>query len=274
MTPLHYDLLTAPGAEPERWVLFCHGILGRGSNWRGFARRLLEEAPRHGAILVDLRAHGRSRSVPPPDSLQAAARDLWPIMDAHHVTAVAGHSFGGKVAIELAQRMAQVERSLDHLFVLDSLPAARPERQGSAMTTRVVKMLATLPAHFLDRAAFHRYVEELGFSRELARWLGQNLDPLEDGYELGLDVSRIEVLLESFFARELWPALDPPGGTTTAHLVIAGRSSVFAEADRERAWDLAARTEQVHVHVLEAADHWLHIDDPDGLLNILAEALA
>jgi len=269
VTTLAHDLLTAPDASPDRWVLFCHGILGRGSNWRGFARRLLAERPEYGVMLVDLRAHGRSRSVPPPDSLEATARDLIPLLDERDVTAVVGHSFGGKVALELSR-----ERAIDQLFVLDSMPGARPEHRGSASTMRVVKMLGTLPAHFIDRAAFHRYVQDLGFSKSLAQWLGQNLDALDDGYELGLDVGRIEALLASFFDRDLWPVLDPPRGTMTAHLVIAGKSTVYAPEDRARAWDLAARTERVRVHLLDEADHWLHVDDPDGLLNILTEALS
>ncbi|MCB9594382.1 MAG: alpha/beta hydrolase [Sandaracinaceae bacterium] len=267
---LHHDTLTAPGAAPDRWVLFCHGILGRGSNWRGFARALVRELPTWGAVLVDLRAHGASRAVPPPDSIEAAARDLHALVDERPVRAVLGHSFGGKVALELSR-----QRAFDQLFVVDSLPGARPGREGAENTERVVKMLGTLPAHFLDREAFHRYVQELGFTRELAAWLGQNLDAIEGGgYELGLDVPRIEALLGDYFVRDLWPALDPPPAATTAHLVIAGRSTVYGDADRERARDLAARHERVRVHVLERADHWVHIDDPDGLLAIASEALS
>ena len=269
MSALDHELLTAPGASPDRWVLFCHGIMGRGANWRGFARSLVMDVPSWGAVLVDLRAHGDSRHVPPPDTVATAASDLLEIVDARDVRAVLGHSFGGKVARELAKA-----RTFDELFIVDSMPGARPDRDGSAGTLRVVKMLGTLPAHFLERTAFYRYVEDLGFSRELARWLGQNLDPLDGGYELGLDVSRIEALLDDFFERELWPVLDPPPDGTTGHLVIAGKSTVFGADDRERSFDLAARHERVHVHVLEDADHWVHIDDPEGLQGIVAEALA
>lgn len=265
---LHHDTLTAPGAAPDRWILFCHGILGRGSNWRGFARALVRDLPRYGAILVDLRAHGGSRAVPPPDSIEAAARDLVPLLEGRSVTAVLGHSFGGKVALELSRTFAP-----EQLFVVDSLPGARAA-EGSEGTERVVAMLATLPASFPDRAAFHAYVERLGFSRALAEWLGQNLEGLGGSYELAIDVSRIEALLADYSARDLWPALDPPPARTTAHLVIGGRSTVFGDADRARALDLAARHERVRVHVLPAADHWVHIDDPEGLARIVEEALS
>ena len=180
-----------------------------------------------------------------------------------------GHSFGGKVALELSRH-----RALSHLFLADSLPAARPEREGSAGTVRVVQMLKTLPAHFHDRPAFHAYVMELGFSKELALWLGQNLDPLSGGgYELGLDVDRIETLLHDYFVCDLWSAIDPPPGTMQSHVIIAGRSTVFGDDDRAFAFDLATRRDRVHTHVLEKADHWVHIDDPDGLHRIVVEGL-
>lgn len=269
MTELHHDTLTVGDAAPERWVLFCHGILGRGANWRGFARGLLAELPGWGAILVDLRAHGGSRGVPGPDSLEAAAADLFEVFDAYPVKAVVGHSFGGKVALELSRH-----RAIEQLFVVDSLPGARPDREGSEGTVRVVKMLRHAPAFFVDRAAFQDYVTEMGFSKPLALWLSQNLDPIDDGYELGLDIGRVEALLHDYFVTDLWPAIDPPPQATTAHLIIAGESTVFDAEDRDRAIDVAARHGRVHVTVLAEADHWVHVDDPEGLTATIVEALA
>ena len=37
---LAYSSLHAPEATPAGWIVFLHGILGSGSNWQGFARRL------------------------------------------------------------------------------------------------------------------------------------------------------------------------------------------------------------------------------------------
>ncbi|MCA9610848.1 MAG: alpha/beta hydrolase [Myxococcales bacterium] len=266
---LHHDELAPRGTNPDRWILFCHGILGRGANWRGFARAVLKDLPGWGALLVDLRAHGSSRAVPPPDSVAAAAEDLLPLVAERRVSAVLGHSFGGKVALELTRRAPP-----EHLFVVDSLPGTRPERATLEGAERVVKMLATAPAAYDSRAAFHAYVEGVGFSTALAQWLGQNLDAIDDRYELGLDVPRIDALLDDYFARDLWSVLDPPPDATIAHLIIAARSSVYGPADRDRALDLAARHERVRVHVLEEADHWVHIDDPEGLAAIVTEALS
>ena len=48
-------------AAPKHWIVFLHGVLGRGANWQGFARKLVTARPELGALLVDLRAHGESR---------------------------------------------------------------------------------------------------------------------------------------------------------------------------------------------------------------------
>lgn len=270
-----HELLSARDAKPTGWILLVHGILGRGLNWRGFARRLVRELPEWGAVLVDLRAHGDSQHLSPPDTVPAAAADLARLTDtlstSAPIRAALGHSFGGKVVLHLAR-----EHPLEQIFVVDSMPGARPHRQGSEGTARVVEMLTHLPARFADRRAFERYVTELGFAPALASWLGQNLRALDgpsaSGYEFDLDVDRIRSLLDDFFSRDDWALLDPPGGS--AHLVIGGRSSVYSESDRARALDLAAKHERVHVGVLEEADHWVHIDDPNGLHALVAGGLA
>src|SRR5687768_8909394 len=114
----HHSLVRAEGAEPSRWLVVLHGILGSGDNWRLFARKLCQQAPGWGACLVDLRGHGQSQGAPPPHTLESAADDVLRL-EAHlglRVAAIAGHSFGGKVALTtLLRRSARVE----HAFLLD-----------------------------------------------------------------------------------------------------------------------------------------------------------
>lgn len=270
-----YETLRASGEEPERWMMFLHGILGRGTNWRGFARRFVEGAPSWGAVLVDLRAHGDSRALPPPDDLDACAADLAGLaaaLDAP-VAGVLGHSFGGKVALAYAADAPDLRAAV----VVDSYPGARPERRGSESVLRVIEMLDVAPAWFADRRAFLAHVREAGFSEALARWLSQSLDPLgddpSDGYEFGLDLDRIRTLLDDYFARDLWPVIDPPRPGLAAHLVVGARSEVFGPEALEETRRLAARHEGVRLHVIEGAGHWVHVDAPDALMDVLREHL-
>jgi pimeloyl-ACP methyl ester carboxylesterase len=267
--PAHSLVKASPDATPERFIVFLHGILGQGNNWRGIARQLVKVRPTWGALLVDLRAHGDSRHLAPPDTLDAAADDVARLVRTLPVGAVLGHSFGGKVAVALLERFR-----VPKLFVVDSQPGARPDRRGSEGTMAVVRMLSELPDHFVSREAFMAHVHAAGYGDSMAKWLAMSLDRVDGGFRFGLDVARIEALLDDYFARDLFPLLDPPVAGTDVHLIIAGRSSVWSEDEREKARALAARhPDAVHVHVLERADHWVHVDDPEGLLAILEEAL-
>ncbi|MFK7991276.1 MAG: alpha/beta fold hydrolase [Sandaracinaceae bacterium] len=272
--PLHHVVVSARDAEPRQLMLVLHGILGQGLNWRGVARRLAKARPEWGFVLVDLRAHGDSRDVPPPDSLEAAAGDLVALIETLElpVRGVLGHSFGGKVAVELVRQRPDGLRSL---VVVDSLPGDRPDRRGSEGTERVITMLEGLPARFDDREGFVSHVTGLGFGTPLARWLAQSLDKIEDGVRFGLDVARIRTLLDGYFERDLWPVLDPPPEGVIADLVIGGRSTVWSAAERERGIALQrAYPDQVRVTVLAEADHWVHVDDPEGLHRVVEEAMS
>src|SRR5688500_298116 len=214
-----HAVLSQPGREPERFVLFLHGILGRGNNWRAFARQLVARRPEIGAVLVDLRAHGDSRDLPPPDDLDAAAGDVIDIAEDLPLAGLLGHSFGGKVALAALDRLRPPQ-----LFVVDSLPGARPDRRGSEGTVAVVELLSEMPPRWATREDFVLAIVKTGFREELAQWLAQNLDREGDGFRFGLEMDRVRALLDDYFERDLWPAIDPPPPGVGVHLVIGGRS--------------------------------------------------
>jgi esterase len=269
---LSWSRVTAsPGDTPERWIVFLHGILGQGNNWRGIARRVLAERPGYGAALVDLRAHGGSRGVPPPDDLEAAADDVARVIEelAPAECAVIGHSFGGKVALALAMRAR-----FRTLVVVDSLPGARPDHRGSESTLEVLDLLDALPERFASRDEFIGRLTGGGQREAIAKWLAMNLERDGDGWRFTIEVARIRRLLDDYFERDLWAVIDPPPPGLSVHLVIGGRSPVYQPEDRERALALAAtHPEAVAVHVLESAGHWVHVDDPEGLIALVKEAL-
>ena len=261
------SILSPEGAEASRWVLFLHGILGSRSNFRSIARAFVEARPGFGAVLVDLRMHGGSQALAPPHTLEAAARDLVEVVEILDgpLTAVVGHSFGGKVALELARL---TPRGIEELWVIDSNPGARPEARGSEGTVRVVDELASLPTRWRSRDAFIDRIVEAGYERDLGQWLAMNLERTGDEYELRLDLAAIRALLGDYFARDLWSVFEDPPGTMHAHLVIGRRSSVLDENDRARARRAADANGRVHVHTIDAG-HWVHVEAPDALIALL-----
>lgn len=269
---VHHDLVTAPGVTPDKWMLVLHGILGSGANWRSFARKLAIACPAWGFVLVDLRAHGQSTHAPAPHTVRSAADDLIRLQ-AHlglPVRGVLGHSFGGKVALALAD--ANPTR-LDQVWVLDSQPGTRHEELTSARTHSVVRMLEEMPPLLPSRDRFIEIVEERGYDRTFSAWLAMNLRRSEGGFALRVDMKAIRALFESYYETDLWPVVTHHEKATEMRFVVGGKSDVLSADDRARLADGAARAAHVTVHTLKDAGHWVQVDDPEGLFAIVRAAL-
>lgn len=185
------------------------------------------------------------------------------------VRGVLGHSFGGKVALELARQRAAQGEELEQLFVIDSTPSARPEKKGSESTQHIVDLLTNLPDEFPDRPAFTAWMEAQGVSRPTAMWLAMNVRPVPNTtrFVFRTDIAGVRELLADYFAVDLWDVLEhPPGaGTMQSHLVVGGKSGVVDAADREH----AKRCPRTTLDVIEEAGHWVHVDAPDRLRELV-----
>lgn len=244
------------GSDAKRSMLFLHGILGRGQNWRSIAQRFVDKRPDYAAVLVDLRAHGESDAELPPDTLAQCAADLEALELTLPVEAVLGHSFGGKVALSYAAAHPCVT------FVVDSTPSARPNKRGSESVLAVLKALRALPASFDDRRAFVRMLnEEHSIPRPTAMWLAMNLKKDRDDMVFGVDLDRIDALLADYFEQDLWNAV---GADTT--FLLGGKSDVVSDSDVTRAQSAGAS-----VLTFEDAAHWVHVDAPEALTDALVE---
>ena len=266
--PLHLHRVTG-SAEPTRWIVFLHGILGSGANWAGFARRLVEARPDFGACLVDLRLHGRSGAGHPPHTVEAAAADVVASLAKEGIApaVVSGHSFGSKVAFRVA---ASLDPTPDSVWLLDADPGARPGAQGRSLVLRVLEALRTLPKEYDSREDFTTALTERGFPASLAGWLGKNLVRAAGTLHLQLDLDAIEAILEDYHGTDLWSELAT--SPAAVHAVIGGRSDVFAEGARERLAEAHARGD-LTLSELPEAGHWVHIDAPKGLLEAFLRGL-
>ena len=257
------------GARPERAIAFLPGILGRGINLRTIARRFVEARPGWTAWLVDLRGHGQSPKGTPAPSIEAAARDVAELARRADfpMGAVVGHSFGGKVALEFG-RLAALEslaESLNDIVVIDSAPGSRIPFRGGDSALAVIDAIESLPRAFASKSEFIRALVAKGQTRMLAEWVAGSMERENNGMRFTLDLGEIRALLLDYFARDLWTVVEHPPGTLRVHLMIADQSDSYSPADRERAVRIAASNNQVTTDILPGG-HWLHVDNPDGLL--------
>lgn len=266
---LHHSALGS--AEAANLAFVLHGVLGTGSNFRSLIKELADTRLDWRFILVDLRLHGRSLDAPPPDTLDACALDLVHLSQhlKQNPNAVIGHSFGGKVALAYAKRAPS---ALRQVWVLDSYPGAHRPDDGNEVV-RVIRTLEQV-AHVVR--ARHDFVDSLverGLSTSISHWLSQNLVREGDHYRFRLDLGRIRELLEDYFAQDYWSMFRDPPPHQELHLVVAERSRRLNDEARARLSEYADQ-KRVHRYTLPNAGHWLHVDNPQGLIELLSRNLA
>lgn len=267
--PAHRLVRAEGQADPGPRLYVLHGFLGSGRNWSSFARRLVDLRPDWRVVLVDLRRHGDSLDLAGPNTIAAAAGDIIELHAAAGVplpAAVLGHSLGGKVALDVTARMQPPPRQT---WIIDSTPAAVGHSDGAG---RMLERLENSPATFEDRDSAMRWVMAAGFDEPAARWMVTNLEERGGAWAWRLEASSLRELLEDFGARDMWELVESPPEGTDIHFVRARRGTILRGPDADRLRAAASRGEPVSLHELEGG-HWLHIDNPDGLLELVADRL-
>lgn len=275
MSPLPYRIVRADEREfaETRPLLLLHGFLGAGRNWASFARRLVDWRPDWSAVLVDLPYHGDARGVSVPPTVEACAgevarlaRRLGDAAATDGGCALLGHSFGGKVAL-LATRM--LEPPPRQTWIIDSTPASGGEG-GSAAA--MLERLRSSPEAFADREEAVSWIREGGFDDATARWMATNLEREGESWRWALDAEPLADLLADFRTTDAWRAVEGADAGADLHFVRASRGSVLTPGAADRIRGAAAGGEPVSLHELEGG-HWLHVDNPDGLLELVADRL-
>jgi len=198
-----------------------------------------------------------------------------------------GHSWGGKAMLDLALRPPSTSGGVDLAVIVDSPPGTRVfgasadgARAGPREEIdRVVAAVAAVPLPVPSRRSLVEQLRAAGLSEPIAQWMTTNLEPAPAAVDGGLrwkfQLDAIPAMLADFGARDLWPALRAHAATGELPDVVfvrGGRSDRWSADEQERL--RAAVADGVVVdHVLDAAGHWVHADDPKGLLAILAPLL-
>ncbi|GMF16220.1 unnamed protein product [Phytophthora lilii] len=185
-------------------------------------------------------------------------------------TAVLGHSFGGKVALTYLQQCMQQDRAPpSQVWVLDSLPGT-----GTDDPHTILPVVKKIPLPIRSKAQLVKDLQGYGIALGEAQWLTTNLrltSKSPELYEWKMDVDVIEQLFRSFLATDLWPVVENPPATegkdVELHFVHASKNNMWTPELLDR---LDAQQEnQVYHHLLEKSGHWVHIDNPVGLMKLI-----
>lgn len=269
--PAHRIVRPDGAAIRGRGRLFVlHGFFGSGRNWSGVARGIVRSRPDWEAVLVDLRLHGESLAAPPPHDLEACASDVARLATSlgptGGLTALLGHSFGGKVALLGA---ARCDPAPVQAWIVDSTPA--PGQTGAG-ARRMMDLLARLPSRFAERREGADAVEAAGFPRFVAEWMATNLVRRDDAFVWRFDRPALRRLLEDFFRTDLWPVVEDPPDGVDLRFLRASRDSILRDEDAARIARLESQGAPLRLHPVEGG-HWLNVDNPDAVVELVKKGL-
>jgi esterase len=256
---LHHEPIAS--GDPARWLVMTHGICGSGGNWRTIARKLVARRPEWGVQLVDLRQHGRSEPGEPPHTIAACADDMRALIAelGTPVAALAGHSFGGKVVIATRAIVA-----VRQTWTFDADPGPRTAATTNDTVLRLLALVDRSPRTWARREDFVAAVVADGHPLPLAQWFAMNLFAGRGRFTIRLDPDAIRALLADYGRVDQWPLVrDPSRGDV--ELVIASRSTTYTEPP-------ANLPPHVRATVIEGG-HWLNVDNPDAIVELLASRL-
>jgi len=297
--------------RPPLHGLILHGMLGQGKNLRTFSRHLAAALARTTSrrwriLLPDLRNHGATASRPgfhAPHTIQSAAGDVMSLLSRERderglkFSFLAGHSLGGKVAMEVLQLLKDAEcagadeaaveaaRALrpPSFWLLDSIPGRVDRDLSPRGVDQVLRIVQDIPMPVGSRKELHATLtQRMGLSEDLAAWLGSSLEvvPGTGALRFEFDVAGAAAMYASYRSSEYWDVLALPPQGVDVHVVRGELSDRWTQHDWETLGRVAAESRRsaargfTHVHVLPKARHWVHIDNQDGLVRIMHDTLA
>lgn len=267
--------LSYVASKPNASVIFLHGIMGNKKNLHGFVQKFLINFSHLSAITFDLRNHGESSKHWEPYTVRAAAVDIVHACEklTLPVSAIIGHSFGGKVALVAATMMP----SLEQLWLLDCPPGVIVEdavgkEHRQLNTMEVIETLERLSWPVPTRRELVSLLLAHGVSNNIALWMTTNLIGDGGGLRLSFDPSEMSRMLKDFIHLDGWPLILELGLKCTIHLVAAERGQRVSDIDEDK---LAKITDhRGYFHRLKDSGHFVHADNPQGLLKIMSPFFA
>lgn len=255
--PLHTTELGESGSR----VVFCHGLFGQGRNFTAIAKALAGD---HRVSLVDMPDHGRSPWSDRFDYL-AAADQVAALLSVDDPAALVGHSMGGKIAMLVALRHAEL---VERLVVVDVSPVSydhATEFAGYIEAMRAIDLDTLASRSDADRA-----LQEAVPVATVRGFLLQSLRREGEAWRWSLNLELLGRDLDDLTG---WPedALAGVAPYDGPVLWVGGADSEYVRADHVAAMDRwFPRNRRVTV---KGAGHWVHSEQPEVFVEVLKRFL-
>ena len=239
-------------------VIILHGLLGSADNWRAISKRL---SPYYKIYTVDLRNHGQS----PHSGMMtypSMADDLRELLEVEKVSEchLAGHSLGGKVAMQFA---TSYSHPVSKLVIVDIAPKAYPPSQRAILVALQQLELQDFGNFGQIDAALAPAIPELA----VRQFLMKNITRVPSGsFQWRIDLASIAKNYDQLTK----PIIAAAPYDKPALFVRGGRSDYIADTDLSSIRALFTSAELV---TIAAAGHWVHAEAADEFLRILTDFL-
>jgi pimeloyl-ACP methyl ester carboxylesterase len=247
-------------------LLLLHGLAGSTRNWCEVLPGLVE---RYRVVAVDLPGHARSGRLPRGATTADFADAAVAVLEAEGIdrALVAGHSFGGLVALRLAQKRPDIVRGLllaSPAGIASSTRAARAILLATT-TIRPGRRVAVLRHRFAERAWYRRAVFSPWFVSDAAALSARATHGLLAAQREHADTGTAARALAADDPRRELPDLSCPV------VVLWGARDV--QLPLEDAFEYARRL-RAKLRVVADCGHLVIVERPHAFLDALAQVAA
>ena len=267
--------------------VFLHGLLGNRRNVLTLAKTLCARLNRRG-LLLDIRGHGGSQldaqSATKPTTLSDCAMDVYETLlpmaeEFQHIRwTLVGHSLGGRVSMLYALQQSMKDTSTvpppplvpQNIWLLDTVPGALDASVRHVIEVALRLENSSEPLPRTRSALVESLVQNDGMSMGIAQWLASSFDLKTQSFSFDLQVAQ-QIMADFDEAQFMeWIKAEP----VPVDLIRGGANKAWESAaghveDLEEWHDEAER--EFRIHTLPNAGHWVHMDDLNGLVDIIEE---
>ncbi|MBY0385497.1 alpha/beta hydrolase [bacterium] len=257
----NYQIL-GNNANPK--LVFLHGLMGFGSNWKTMARHFEDQ---YQILLYDQRGHGRSIQPEKGYRIEDYVSDLEHILSelGWGKIVLVGHSMGARVAAAFAEKNPQ---STEKLILVDMGPTS-----NMATMISTEEKIKSVPVPFVSREEARAYFDgpflEKYKNETLKQFFYANLETQQNAemkwrfYLPGV----LETLWQSRTSDQ-WRAYSHFSMPT---LLVRGEKS--ADFPQPLFDEVLVKNKKITGVVLSGAGHWVHVEKPRELQQIFADFL-